>query len=224
MDRQRTPTVLERCAMILLDESGRTRAICMWHVDEFPFAGLLGDETWEQEFEATDISTSGLTGKLEGWEQCGWMVKQHAGMSSTLDLSHYLVHSAQLHGVQRSRVTFLELHQSATFVGVYDSGTLPWLVCVTQKHDHIPMDQTDYNHDSIGTTVLFSFRGLVPQLCLLRSARIQWWRDTVIQEERYRSVGSGLASVLWTCQRNRMLMWCWCANRKRCFLQCRGRY
>ena len=43
---------LEPCFMVLRGESGNTLAICIWHVDEFSFAGLPGDKMWQQEFDA----------------------------------------------------------------------------------------------------------------------------------------------------------------------------
>ena len=42
----------------------------------------------------------------------------------------------------RSTVIFLEPHQSATAVGIYDPGSLPSLVCVALEHGHIPLAQS----------------------------------------------------------------------------------
>ena len=86
VDRHWTPMVLEPSVMVLLGESVKTTAICMWHVDGIQIAGQLGDEMWEQEFEAIR--------HLYGWfgwqtgkrEQCGLIVKQNYDMLFTVDL------------------------------------------------------------------------------------------------------------------------------------------
>ena len=91
VDGRWTPMVSELCVVVLRDESGKTREICTWHVEDFLIAGRLGDDMCQHEFKAIRRHYYECSDWPIGrMEQCGMVVNQNADVSSTLDLSHYL--------------------------------------------------------------------------------------------------------------------------------------
>ena len=98
--------LLEPCVMVFRDEQGRTRAICMWHVDDFLVAGSPKDPIFDKEFDAIKGLYEWSNWETDIIEQCGLKLIQHADCSFTIDQSHYLadVRPMNIHKERRQRL------------------------------------------------------------------------------------------------------------------------